>query len=422
LADRALKTSSRRWLSAPSPIPLDGGGLLVLTRLGVAIISASATIVGLLPAALYLNRGAGLWFVIAVVILFSLVVACRIRLTHLQQPSLFEFVAVWLTAISQGALVSFLTLQTYLIVRAANWLTKTFLRLVGYSLTIDWSGPATGIAVGFGGLLLLGIVVITTKGVRQVLYPPVAGYGTPFRGVARSLLGKVALSIALAGAIAFTVFAFVWPLQRLGFWWCFFFASGFFMSTMYAWQMSQEKTAPRAFSSVEEAIGAMLRVLGFAIVEQPRTGLPEIDPYLADLDFAISRGDRSFAMLVQETNESRPIVAQDVSRVAIAAHALSAAARKQAEESPRIEAVLVVVGISISNEVFEFAMQQDVKVIHVVAATDLLPESKEGTVFKDAAVRLFHPLLEDRAEQSVAAMMASPLNQFSLSRDQLGRS
>lgn len=415
----SVKSLSRKWLIGASPIPPGGARRLLAMRLAVAAIAASAALIGVLPAVLFLDRGVSLPIVSAIVVFFSLIFVFEIRPTHLQQPGFFEFVAAWLTAISQGALVAFFALFLYMAVRGVNWLTRYAVSFFGWTLTSDWATAGAWIAYAFGGLLLIGSALTSVRGVWQALYPSVAGYATPFRKVARHQWGMAALTLAVIAVIAFVWFAFAWPLWRLGMWGCFLASVVLLYATMVPWEASQQESAPRGFTSAEAAVGAILRALGFTVVEQPRTGFPEFDPYLDDLDFAISRDDRLFAMLVEEAREGRPLTLHHFSRVAIAAHALAAAARRQ-QETVTIEAVLVVVGQAVRPEFLSFASDQDVRVIQI-DPRELEVGLKDPSMLEERGRRLFRSLLE-APEDRPSVQLRAPSGEFSLSQERLGRS
>jgi hypothetical protein len=379
-------------------LPGADGRRLFLTRFGIAAISTAACTVGLLPAIVYLDRGLLLVFAIAAVALVSTVAAFHIQPAHLHQPGPLEFIAAGLSAISQGAIVSVMALVTYMTIRGLHWIAGWLLGWLGYELPFGWPRLATIFALGIGGLGLLGAVIPTVKGIWQALYPPVAGYPTPFRSVARSALGRAALIAGLVAAVAFTVFAVTWPLSRLGFWWCLAIAYLLAGATINAWSISQKRTAPRTFTTAKDAVGAILRAMGYAVVAQPRTGLPEIDPYLAELDFAVSRDDTLFAILVQEPDSSRRSDLECVTQVLVAAFALLEGTRKLGGELTAVQPVLVAVGPERGDNVSSFEPSDRVLVVRVTDPAVLRAPGNDEAQLRLLGDQLFGRLATARPE------------------------
>lgn len=328
----------------------------VLSKLGVGLTAAVACSIGLLPAALYIGRGFTVPLALLLVASCAGLTVAQIRPSNLHLPSPPEFAAAALSAIAPAASVSLVTLVIHRIVYGVFWLIDLVAGLFGNSLAVGWRGPADAIAIISGALLLPGIVVSTTKGIWQLVFPSVTGYGTPFRGFVRSGLGRAAVSALLLLSLTFMVFTYAWPLPHLDYWICLLIAFGLVAATLPAWRSSQQAAAPRALSSIEEAVGAMLRSLGFRVVARPRTRDPEIDPYLADLDFVIAREQRTYAVMVQVPGSPENDL-QLAYRLLIARHALATAARKSGEEEVRIDSVLVVVGGEPSAALASFAAE-----------------------------------------------------------------
>ena len=407
MAESAVGTAPQIPGRGTVAVPGDGGSRLFLTRLGIAAISTASCTIGLLPSIMYLDRGSLIVIAIAIVGFMALVAAFQIQPTHLNQPGALEFIAAGLSAISQGALVSVMALVSYISVRGLHWATNWVLGWVGLSLPFGWSRPALLFALAVGGIGLLGAVVPTVKGVWRALYPPVAGFPTPFRDFARSRMGQAALAAAVVAAIAFTVFAFAWPLSRLGFWPCLIIAYLLAGATMFAWSMSQEKTAPRTFTTSEDAISAMLRAMGYLVVEQPRTGLPEIDPYLAELDFAVSSDDRVFAMLIQKTDAARRSDLQCVAQVLIAARALADGTKKLGGNLPPVEPVLLLIGATRGEDLSSFEYSNRVLVLRLQEASELQTASQDEQALRVRGEQIFAALAGPRPG-SAAARAAAP--------------
>jgi hypothetical protein len=387
-------------------LPGQAGSGLLWTRLGVGLLSTAGCTIGLLPSIVYLDRGYLVAGAVVLLAVLSIVAAFQIQPTHVHQPGPLEFMAAGLSAISQGALVSIMALVFYIAFRWAHWLANAILGWFGLALPFPWVLPATILGAGTGVVALIGVAAPTVKGVWQALYPPVAGFPTPFRRFARSTIGQVVLSAAVVAAVAFTVFALRWPLSRLGFWPCLVIAYVLMGATIHAWLMSQEKTAPRTFTSSQEAIGAMLRTLGYQVVAQPRTGFPEIDPFLAELDFAVSRDDQVYAMLIRDAEASPRSDVECVTQVLIATRALVEGAKKLGGELPHVQPVLVLIGGRLGDDPSSFEPSGRVLILRLPNAKALQTANRDERALRLFGAQLFDDLADAKPAAAAGASAA----------------
>jgi hypothetical protein len=408
-------------------VPQFSTGLKLFVRLEVAVIGGFATTVGMVPAALYFSHHP---FVIPVVfaaaLAAALVAAFQIKPTNLIPPPTFEVLAAALSAISQGTIISIAILVMFGIFNGLFWLVNAALGFFGSSIPAATTEYLHYAVMVFGGLAILGSSGSTVKSLWQMLYPPVAGYSTPFHGLVRSRYGKPILIAGSVAVVAFVLLAKAYPLTSYR--WLGYMGANYLllMSTITAWETARKKVAPRVFTTSEEAVGAILKAMDFQLIEQPRTGFAGIDPYLAELDFAALHGTRTFAIMVQDDTSGPQVPSpvqtteqshgtyprsdfECVSQVSMASHALEEGSKRLGAELAAVEPVLVLVARDDSDTLQSFAPSQGVTVIRIPDAAALQPEKNDSAQLKEIGQRLFSLLLADRAERPAqASTLESP--------------
>ncbi len=395
--------NSGSWLISSPKSPSNVGRLAANLGL-IALIAVIAAIIGLLPALLFARNAYITATAITIAAAFAFVTVLRIRPTHLEMATLPEFAAVGLAAISQGAVVSFLALSFYAAVTVTHFIGDKVIGVFGYRFISDWTSVAAGFGIVIGIVTLPGLTIQAVKGIMQAMFPPVAGYPTPYWKWARSPW-KSLLVIALAViALALPVLAllgFFSPASFLSYLIVSFVLVG---ATASAWTTGQTQTASRHFTNVEGSIGAMLRAMEFAVVEQPRTGSPQHDPYLADIDFGASKDGRNFVLLIKEYNERALPNVHDVSSVSFAADALSDALTL--DPTLRFSPVLVAIGDVATEQVEKFARYAGVAVISVPDRTRLLSAGPDPADLRAKGTEIFRELLAPRDASGTGSAIA----------------
>jgi hypothetical protein len=325
-----------------------------------------------------------------------------------------ELMASFLSALSLGSITSIASLGSYVSVQFLHWSASKIAGLFDRAIPFGSEGPATVFGYFVAAMLIPGVVIMTTKGLMQALFPSVAGYSTPFQRFLRKPWVPVLVCAAFIMVFAYAVVAFSWPRERFGLGASSITSFLVFLGTMWAWAGAQQETAPRAFTNAEDTIGELLKALGWALLPQPRTGQAEIDPFLAEIDFLATRQDRALVVLVTSRGLTEQEVLRKAANVALASSALSAAGEKSQANSKPVEPVLVVLESEVSSKLHVFTNHQGVTVVHVPSVAELQPvDASSPSATKEIAERIFGEALKEKLTLVPDLPLAE--SQFSLS-------
>ena len=387
---------------------------LSMVRIAVGIITATATFVALLPSALFLGKGAMLWYGAGLIVVITVLAVVQLTPAHLHTPSVLELMASFLSALSLGSMASIASLGCYSAVQFLHWVASKVAGLFNWTIPFGWERPATVVGYFVAAILIPGIVIATAKGLMQALFPSVAGYSTPFHRLLRKPWVPFLVGAVFMLVVAFVVLAFTWPRERFGVSASIITSFVIFIGTMWAWSGAQQETAPRAFTNAEDAIGELLKALGWALLTQPRTGQAEIDPFLAEIDFLATRQDRALLVLVTSPGLTEQEVVRKAANVALASSALTAADEKSQANSKPVEPVLVVLESEVSSKLHVFSNHQGVTVVHVPSVAELQPVGANSpSTTKEIAERIFGEALTEKL--TLVPDLPLEESQFSLS-------
>jgi len=309
-------------------------------------------------------------FALAAVTAFTVV---RLRTASTARPAAPEFVLAAIEAVAPAAILCGAFFVVYGIVDLFVW-------ALSYT-SLGWNSDheARRVASLFALALVPTFTYITLESVRKKLYPPVAGVPSRYHAYVARDPGRLAVGAAFAllvpaGAIAYLLVAGVSSLWAV---------AGLAAYTAFASVAASppgEREEPGHASG--EVVGRLERAFaaaGYAVVRQPRTGEPEIDPLLVDVDLLAQKEDRCVVVEIKRGGaDARPLSWTDGTRVATAARVLefdfppisSAESSKSALRGKiaHMDPVLVLVDVAADPSLKSFAKNERVTILSIRTA------------------------------------------------------
>lgn len=360
-------------------------------RLAMAVTTAAATVIGLLPFALFLGKVPWLGWIALLAAALALVETRRLETEAIDPPSLGEWLLAGYGLVGQSASISIVGFLFY----GIGWQVAAWLEQLGW-IAAGYPGAAGfWTAVALLGPMTLVFGSVLTESLGAWLYDRPAGVRTPFFALVSK--PRKVLMVALGGVAAF---ALLWVVSSpTGTW----FQVGLNVILIYT-ALPLNQSAVSSSKPQQRAAGAVQDLLagyGYRTQIRPRTGNPDIDPLISRVDLVAWDGQRIFAVEVKQAPAAAPALEWSAANsvrtaAAILRDELSARTAETAEVSP----LLVVVGGRITDSLHQFAREQDVLLAHFPDAAvleagvrdELSPaeESEEGEtaarIFRDAGL------------------------------------
>jgi hypothetical protein len=207
------------------------------------------------------------------------------------------------------------------------------------------------------------VVWTTARGLWRHLFPPAAGVQTPYyRLMVRNTIPLVlGVAAALVGVIV--LFVVIGPHVRLFYLWLAIYLA---FPSSALWQVGEQGSRSRDPRTIETAIVKLLEALGFGVVSQPRTGRPEVDPFLLKADFLAQQSGRALLIAVKvRLGEEHAVEWTEASALMAATWALDQAKESLDLAVSRVEPVLLLVGKGPAESLQAFAEKEPIRLIHV---------------------------------------------------------
>ncbi len=335
----------------------------------VFILAVAGSTLGALPAVLLLVPAWWLGPYAGVAAVIAFLSLRRLTPSASSEPSAAETAAAAVASIGPSASVSLVLIGWYWAIYGLVRLAAYLLQLAGSTWSPSPAGPARTVVLIMG--LALGPVAAwqTTRGLWRQLCALPAGVRSPYYRLLLShsrpiLMGALGL---LAGAVVLGVV--IGADARMFYLWLAIYLA---MPGSLLWQVGEEGARPRVSRPVEGALARLLEALGFKVVSQPRTGLPEVDPLLLKTDLLAERDGSTLLIAVKvRTEDAPPVEWKDASAVLSAAWTLHEVAGGRSPGLEHVEPVLVLVGKGPADSLRSFAGDETVRIIHIPDADRL---------------------------------------------------
>ncbi|HUP24368.1 MAG TPA: hypothetical protein VNB06_15660 [Thermoanaerobaculia bacterium] len=319
-----------------------GGTLSAPSRTLLSCLIAGATLVGLLPYALFLGRHE-----IAIVAIGTAVVtaAAAMRLRGIasfatEAPAVGEILLAAWNAVAFGALLSLLGMTVHwgigTLLRLVRWLVGLF----GGTLSLAIETWSFWGSLAFAAMMALGVGFAAADEQSKKLYPDTAGVRSPFF----SLLAepKRLLVAGLVSAAALAAILIFFDHRSTGF--SVALAVYLFYTGISLESLQKSGGGKPGRSRAVQAVGKLLAAAGYQWISSPRTGRSQVDPLICTVDLlAISPRQALVIEIKGGDDEKQPVEWHEASRVSTAAWALQDVLR---EEQPSLHAqpMLVLIG------------------------------------------------------------------------------
>ncbi len=350
-------------MNEPAPVGLSGPVGSRRGRALVFILALAGSTLGTLPAVLLLLP---VWWVAAYAGVAAVVAFLSVRgLTPSAsaERSGAETAVAAAASIGPAASVSLVLIIWYWLIYAGLRGAVLLLHLAGFAWSPSAAGPARWTVLIMG--ISMGPIApwLTARGLWRQLFALPAGLRSPYY---RLLLyyarptQLAALTLLAGGAVLLAVVA---PHTRLFYLWLGIYLV---LPSSLLWQVGEEGARPRATRPVEGALAKLLEAMGFKVVFQPRTGLPEVDPLLLKTDLLAERDGNTLLIAVKVRAEDAPAVEwDDASAVLSAAWSLHEVAGARTPGLEHVEPVLVLVGKGPTDSLRSFAGDEPIRIIHI---------------------------------------------------------
>jgi hypothetical protein len=319
-----------------------GGTLSVPNRILLVFLIAGATLVGLLPFALYLGR-----YEIAIVAIGTAIVAvaAALRLRGIatfatEAPTVGEVLLAAWNAVAFGALLSLMGMTVHWGIGALLRLVRWLVGLFGGALSLAIETWSFWGSLAFAAMMALGVGFAAADEQSKKLYPDTAGVRSPFF----SLLAepKRLLVAGLVSAAALAAILIFFDPRSTGF--TIALALYLFYTGIALESLQKSGGGKPGRSRAVQAVGKLLAAAGYQWISSPRTGRSQVDPLISTVDLlAISPRQALVIEIKGGEDEKQPVEWHEASRVSTAAWALQDVLR---EEQPSLHAqpMLVLIG------------------------------------------------------------------------------
>lgn len=307
-------------------------------RLRLAGAVAGAMVIGLLPFALFLGRLQGV-ILVAAAVGGVLIASWTLRdetTGATTEPHGGELVLGGAASLALTTVASLLAIGSYWLVfgalsganAVAGWL-----ELEGRLATGLWAGR-----ISLGVLLLsgLGAARAATEQLVRRLHPSTAGFRSPYYVLLLERRRLVVLGVA--AALVLIALFFVFPPPGRGFAVALIFFLFYFGISLE--NLGEPRRGRSGKKSALEAIEKLFRAAGYETISSPRTGRPEVDPLITNVDLLAISDERAWIVEVKAWGKG-PVEWHEASRLRRSTDAL---AGELLTVSERTAPLMVLVG------------------------------------------------------------------------------
>ena len=333
-------------------------------RVALAVICASACLIGLAPYLLFIDRL--MWFgIIGPVVAVIAYIAVRKQETKVSvDPSWAEWALGAWSAVAMPATGS---LGGLLFFGLFYWSTKLVVAAaVKFGLSIDVNPSTWGF---WGSVWVVASMAIATPTqvatkLFQALYPPQAWGRTAFfpllanrrRFVVIAALAAIGALIVMCSVLSWDGVAFPILLSLL------IFYTSFPIAELW------RKTTGATRIDVVKSLTQVFQHFGYRVIRAPRTGKPAIDPLLKSIDLMARGDDRAYAIEVRVVAGAGELEWNAATGVRTAATLLTSQSFVEVQSGGSVEPLLVVVGGKIAQSLQAYCQRESIIVVHFESA------------------------------------------------------
>jgi hypothetical protein len=320
----------------------------------VALVTMGSAI-GLLPYFLFIERLPYLGAVVAASAAIAFLKLRKSDALAAENPSLGEWLLAAWSAVGLPAGASMLGLLLYAIVYCVAQFVVWVLGLVGAHPTADPSSMARWTSLVIAGMFMLWASSEGSRHLLRGLYPRTAGTRSVFFPLLNRpylLAGIVAGFLVALGLML--AFAHDWPRAFPVVLGLMIFYSSFPLARLL--------DVPKAADRQCETLAMLFERAGYRVVRSPRTGKPEVDPLIQNVDLFVRAGGNAFAVQVQSLEPSAKADWHLASALRTAASILEQEWTDEEAAPLHVTPVLVIVGGEITPSLTRFKEAESIPV------------------------------------------------------------
>jgi hypothetical protein len=340
-----------------------------VNRLALILLTVIATIIGLAPIVLLLDRPhLLLYFAIGAAVLaalFSFTPEVS-ETSATDSPGFLEFLLGGLGAIFTPALLGTLWVVLYWVIYGVAKLVELLAVWAGWQVQPNADLIAFYPTVVLAALFGIGFVLISEQNMAGQLYPDTAGIKSAFYELLaqerRRLIGCTSAALLVLG-VALAVFM---AAGSTGKWFHVLLQLYLLVVSAPLSMLGTETTRPRETVDTVEDISQLFEAAGYQVERFPRTGSADVDPLLISLDLFAQRSGHNVVVDVRTASEStEPVDWKAGTGLTMATWALS----KQRDLSPEdVDPLLVLVDdVKPDESLVTFSKKERVKILSVAS-------------------------------------------------------
>jgi hypothetical protein len=273
-------------------------------------------------------------------------------------------------------------------------LASYLLKLFNFTLAVDPSIWGYWVSLPFAAVFAFALPFPGARDLFYNLYPRTAGSRSAFFQLL-GRLGRVALFAALVAALVITL-VFL-PLR--GTWFPILFSLLLFYSSFPLARLGERRPARRQ-TEIGERLARLLEGAGYNVSRPPRTGNPEVDPLIRNIDILARSETRAFAIGVKSTGPATSVEWNEAAALSTASSVLDDELAGDAETHVRIEPILVLVGRGLAPSLEQFSEKEGVPVLHF-ADPSIFEADSDGVARRFQAIEV--PFQTDAPAPSLGA-------------------
>lgn len=273
------------------------------------LTSIAGVMVGIMPV-IVLTRGAYLlpfFFFAMVAIAAAYFFFNKAARKKLQAPETYplnflELLSAALSAVSAWALSGFIWYICYRVAIFIGWLVA----LIGVFGAFNYEAIAFWVTLSIACLLGIGVFIASLSEMISKLYPNTTSFHSIFYELAtrrrRWLITCLLIGVAVPALVGLIGYFLI---GSLGTWFYLFLQLYLFIATSGLSAVARPgHSAKQPSASAVEAVIKLLNNVGYKVIQQPKIGDKELDPFLINLDLLAYNDERALAVEIKTQKES----------------------------------------------------------------------------------------------------------------------
>ncbi len=391
LLPSATATTSNPALSAGPALFRSGFATNQLTvgrRAILILISGLIAYLGVMPAALCLNRPRWSYLFSLIVMVISAIELRHYESVATENPSALDYIAAFLSNLLPGVSLGVLWLLLYWILYPVAFLVRGLLHLMGKTPNYTMDTFSLVISVTLALLVSIALPETILKPMSGFLYPNAAGVKPAFRRLPLDRRKRLlnASVLVLSVGMGLGLLTIMLPVR----WLVVTYAILLFLVMIISASM-WESRLKKVLETEEAAAGIdlLFQSLGFQVIHRVATGDPEVNPLLVELDLVAWRASIAFAVKLKipssrtaDKDEDFKLVTWEVGPVLLAA--ASALKRTVLAEITQVVPMLILSDREAHESLKEFAQEE--RIVLWECSAQLLREVRDAKSVNLAAL------------------------------------